>query len=649
MDGIVFEYCMSVIVPMYNSQEFLRRSVASLDAQTAGQQAFEVVLVDDGSTDGSLALARELAATRPNYVVLSQENGGVSAARNAGIRAARGRYLMFLDADDTLSAPSIESLVRAFDEFGDAVDLVTYPITFYDVSTGGTHSHLRFRWLKHTGVYDLQEFPFVAQTTINVCVRNDGSRTPTFIEGRRYCEDQAFNTPLLARKCALGFCAEANYGYYREPASATMNERLVEWGFDDLLSNLDEIVRLAEGDVRFCDYAYSLVLNNLGWRLAEHKLLPDFGDSATREANYERLGAVLRRVPAWAWEKNPYLTDVQRLWLMERFGVVGEVREVVCDGGGTRLSFADGGELSLGMPAMRLYWAVRRKGSLELRGCVYGPALDGVRSVTLFMRWKGGARSVCATYGGRAFEDKGVRVQAAWHFSVDLPGMERPYEVRVDGMADDVWIPGFQVRFDMCRSNGRYINVRTREFGDRRLVIVGEGRGAGAAGGSMGAGAAAGGRDRLKIGTVRDLPTWTMPVVRLLMERRERTRTGDFDLREVALLREKVPVALRALRGVRLWLYVGAREALARDERRFDGIVRLDLDELDGVVARVAAFLGAEKIVGGKLEFEDLLPCDRSTWERMADLSGMREQGFCYAGAAGEGEGAGLMGTCYDA
>ena len=646
MEDRVFEYCMSVIVPMYNSQEFLRRSVASLDAQTVDQQAFEVVLVDDGSTDGSLALARELAATRPNYVVLSQENGGVSAARNAGIRAARGRYLMFLDADDTLSAPSIEALVRAFDEFGDAVDLVTYPLTYVTVATGHRSRHRRYEWLDHTGVYDLAEYPFVAQSSINVCIRNHGERTPLLEEGRAFAEDQLFNTTVLANKCRLGFCSKASYMYYREPTSVTMAPDRLERGFDDVVSSYEQLITLASENGGMARYAYALVLYNLSWQLNEHKLLPDFGDASTCEANYERLGAALRRVPLWAWEENPYLSDVQRLWLMRRFGVVGETREVSCDGGGTRLRFADGGELALGMPSMRLYWAVRREGGLELRGCVYGPALDSARNVTVFLRWESGARSVCATCGGRAFEDKGVRVEAAWHFRAVLPGMERPYEVRMDAMTDDVWVPGFQMHFDMCRSNGRYINVYTREFGDRRLVVVGAGdRGAVGAGGRSAVGA---GGSRLRIGTVRDLPTWTMPVVRLLMERRERTRTGNFDAREVALLRAKVPVALRLLRGQRFWLYVGAREALARDERRFDGIVRLDLDELEGVVARVAAFLGAEKILSGELEFEGMLPCDRSTWERVADLSGMREQGFCYAGAGGAA-GAELLGTPYDA
>lgn len=90
---------VSVITPVWNAAATLAATVASVRAQTMPD--WEMWLVDDGSTDGSRALAEALAAGDPRIAVTGwAENRGPAAARNAGIRAARGRFIAFLDADD---------------------------------------------------------------------------------------------------------------------------------------------------------------------------------------------------------------------------------------------------------------------------------------------------------------------------------------------------------------------------------------------------------------------------------------------------------------------------------------------------------------------------------------------------------------------
>ena len=90
---------VSVITPVWNAAATLGAAVVSVRAQT--EPDWEMLIVDDGSTDGSLALARRLAAEDPRLRPLALgANHGPAAARNAGIRAARGRFIAFLDADD---------------------------------------------------------------------------------------------------------------------------------------------------------------------------------------------------------------------------------------------------------------------------------------------------------------------------------------------------------------------------------------------------------------------------------------------------------------------------------------------------------------------------------------------------------------------
>ena len=102
---------VSVVIPAYNAAAFLEEAVASVLDQTFGD--FEVLVVDDGSTDGTEALARRFG--RP-VRCLRQENKGVAAARNRGIQAAGGRRVAFLDADDSWFAEKLERQIEALEQ-----------------------------------------------------------------------------------------------------------------------------------------------------------------------------------------------------------------------------------------------------------------------------------------------------------------------------------------------------------------------------------------------------------------------------------------------------------------------------------------------------------------------------------------------------
>ena len=93
---------ISVIIPVYNAERHLRRCVESVCAQTF--EDLEIILVDDGSTDASGAICEEFARKDGRVVVIHQENGGRTRARNAGLLAAHGEYIGFVDADDWIEA-----------------------------------------------------------------------------------------------------------------------------------------------------------------------------------------------------------------------------------------------------------------------------------------------------------------------------------------------------------------------------------------------------------------------------------------------------------------------------------------------------------------------------------------------------------------
>lgn len=103
---------LSIIVPMYNSAQFLPKCLDSLVNQDIPSDCYEIILVNDGSPDQSLQLADQYAGRYSNIVVLSQENKGTSGARNTGIRYASGEYLYFVDPDDYILENSLSEILQ---------------------------------------------------------------------------------------------------------------------------------------------------------------------------------------------------------------------------------------------------------------------------------------------------------------------------------------------------------------------------------------------------------------------------------------------------------------------------------------------------------------------------------------------------------
>ena len=106
---------ISIIVPVYNIEEYLPRCVDSLQKQTYPQT--EILLVDDGSTDGTAALCDRLSKEDPRIRVFHKENGGSSSARNLGISEAGGEYLGFVDSDDYVEPDMYEKLYAAIKQY----------------------------------------------------------------------------------------------------------------------------------------------------------------------------------------------------------------------------------------------------------------------------------------------------------------------------------------------------------------------------------------------------------------------------------------------------------------------------------------------------------------------------------------------------
>lgn len=139
---------ISVIVPVYNAEKYIERCVDSLLHQ--GFDDFELILVDDGSTDNSAKIINALAAKHDFVRTLTNANGGAASARNLGIDNANGDYIAFIDADDTVEPSYLEELYNAAAESGAELVMCDYTKRYVD-------RDMPFSQPIRGGVYDKQE------------------------------------------------------------------------------------------------------------------------------------------------------------------------------------------------------------------------------------------------------------------------------------------------------------------------------------------------------------------------------------------------------------------------------------------------------------------------------------------------------------
>ena len=126
---------ISIIIPVYNAEDYLARCLDSIFEQSFA--SYEVILVDDGSTDSSPLICERYSSTDPRFRTVHKQNGGVGSARNAGMNLAKGEYLMFVDADDALLPDALEMVM----ENVSGEDLVVGSYTAFVAGVPGKENH----------------------------------------------------------------------------------------------------------------------------------------------------------------------------------------------------------------------------------------------------------------------------------------------------------------------------------------------------------------------------------------------------------------------------------------------------------------------------------------------------------------------------
>lgn len=218
--------CISVIIPVYNAEPFLAKCIDSLLAQTYPDM--EILLIDDGSTDTSPTICDCYAAADARVRVIHQKNAGVGAARNAGLDAAKGAYIAFVDADDYVLPDYLETLQR--DMIEQDVDIVY--CNYRELYQGQPVNRIGYRALEKRRIADRNIYyadMVDGKECYSICIWAALYRR-TLLETIRFTslpfgEDCVFNFEMLTRAKSVYLDTYIGYCYVRNDNSATMSAK----------------------------------------------------------------------------------------------------------------------------------------------------------------------------------------------------------------------------------------------------------------------------------------------------------------------------------------------------------------------------------------------------------------------------------------
>lgn len=312
---------VSIIIPVYNSEAFLHKCVDSILAQSFAD--FELLLVNDGSTDGSGKICDAYAAKDSRVRVIHQENQGQSVARNRAMEQMQGNWVMFVDSDDWMHPKTVEVLYNAVLEQGLRVSVCGYE------DTTGENPAVLPEQLK-TQLWTPKDFYMQRFINATVCWGKlyhrdcfEGIRFPV----GKYIDDEYFTYRILFAQETLAVIPAPLYAYFVNPNSLTKRawnpKRLDAWNaYEEQLAFFEKL-----GDEELLKFRYRSYLENAQANLNAAESSPNAGElEETIRGMKKHIRGVIRR----AWKRGcmefwidfdllyrfyPIMTKAYRFWL----------------------------------------------------------------------------------------------------------------------------------------------------------------------------------------------------------------------------------------------------------------------------------------------------------------------------------------------
>lgn len=468
---------VSLVIPVYNSMPYLIETLDAIEVQGLDEDQLEVILVNDGSTDGSEKVLAEYAAKHPNYRLINQPNsGGPADPCNKGIAAVTGKYFFVVGSDDVLTKGALGDLAAYAEEHGSDIVLAKM------AGINGRHAPGSMFKATKPDAHLVKDSLFNSLTAIKLfrtdLVTKTGAHNPTHL---RIGSDQPFTAAcyLVAKKISVRADRPFVMIRKRDDGKNVTSRPRTATEYSDLLTALvDEIIRWSDpGEIR------DGVLHRPVHGAMRKTLLPRFLD--VDEEEQERIISEMQRVvgPHFNDAVAAHLGSLDRV--KARLALAGRIDELRAliqwekDGGKTRLAHGDGGFL-LDLPqelveqigdevlhdvkvvgVATLEDLAVENGAISLEASAYvRDAAVAPDDVVLRARIRGSEESV----------DFPVRQQSAT--VAGTPGARFHAEFDATGLAEGVWDLYVVQRFGADELENRLGRNRSEDVTDERRLLI---------------------------------------------------------------------------------------------------------------------------------------------------------------------------------
>lgn len=305
-----YKYIFSIVMAVYNCEPFLRETLYSVVNQKIDritetdsdgnivqipfERIVQVILVDDGSTDGSEKICDEYAERYPNFQVIHKENGGVASARNEGLKYVEGKYMNFLDSDDRFSDNVLLEIYKFFEQHYDETDVITMPLVFFDAVKGMHWQNYKFT--KEARIAELFNEYDCPLMFVNASFFKSEYKDKVTFDSHLVCsEDIKYICAVLSERMTMGLVPYCYYNYRRRSAG---EESLVQSSKKKTGWYTDYFTYLVDWAVEFCNnkwgyipfYFQNILVCDLKWRFInqyDHNAFSLLGEAGVEE--YKRV------------------------------------------------------------------------------------------------------------------------------------------------------------------------------------------------------------------------------------------------------------------------------------------------------------------------------------------------------------------------
>lgn len=268
MTNNIRKYKISTIIPIYNVEKYLDETIMSIVNQTIGFKNIQMILVNDGSPDNSEEICLKYKDKYPdNIIYVKKENGGVSSARNLGMKYATGEYVNFMDSDDLLSKNAYKVGYDMLKK--NNLDVVCFRIKFFDAYT---YKHdMDYRFKDGNKVVDLTKDPFYPLYHMPTTLINrkllEGMELDTRV---KISEDLKFLTELMVKTKRIGLIATETFYYRRRKDGSSAiqtSSKNLSYYFDTPKYVYKYVLDLRKKYPDMVDYLTHEVVYDLKWRI----------------------------------------------------------------------------------------------------------------------------------------------------------------------------------------------------------------------------------------------------------------------------------------------------------------------------------------------------------------------------------------------